>query len=67
MVTWGKINFIFKTTEELFIHVDDKRNYWGIIHTCIKLEFLGEVIKWIDFFLHKYVTTVNKESQYLNL
>lgn len=35
MVTWGKINFIFKTTKELFIHVDDKRNYWGIIHTCI--------------------------------
>lgn len=25
MVTWGKINFIFKTTEELFIHVYDKR------------------------------------------
>lgn len=64
MLTPGKINFIFKITEELFIHVYDKREDF-ILDRWTKLKFQGEVIKWIDFFLHKYVTTVDKESVFM--
>lgn len=64
MLTPGKINFIFKITEELFIHVYDKREDI-FLDRWTKLKFQGEVIKWIDFFLHKYVTTLDKESVFM--
>lgn len=48
MLTLGNINFISRTTKELFIH--DK---WEdiFLDRWTKLRFLGEIIKWIEFFL----------------